>query len=242
VPNSIYVGQNRLLSGLDAADQARLCPYLKKVPMTRGHLLHPAGSPILHLYFPERGMVSMLTVMRSGEQIETAIIGNEGVVGGWVAIDATDGNTQSTVQVEGSAWQVSTTKFLEIYRASDPFRSAINAYQSIIMFQAQQSAACHALHSVESRFCRWVLLSEDLLGSEQIPLTQEFLSHMLGVQRTSVSLAAHTLQQSGLIEYRRGKIKIVDREGLEECACECYSVIRDRINRTIPSLRRDSRN
>jgi CRP-like cAMP-binding protein len=110
------------------------------------------------------------------------------------------------------------------------------------MFQAQQSAACHALHSVESRFCRWVLLSEDLLGSEQIPLTQEFLSHMLGVQRTSVSLAAHTLQQSGLIEYRRGKIKIVDRKGLEECACECYAVIRDRIDRSIPSLRRDSPN
>lgn len=241
MPNSTYVGQNRLLNSLDATDQARLCPYLKKVPMKLGDLLHPAGSPILHLYFPERGMVSMLTVMRSGEQIETAIIGNEGVVGGWVAIDNSDANTQSTVQVEGSAWQISTTKFVEIYRASDPFRSAINAYQGVIMFQAQQSAACHALHSVEARFCRWVLLSEDLLGSEQIPLTQEFLSHMLGVQRTSVSLAAHTLQQSGLIEYRRGKIKIADRKGLEECACECYSVIRDRINRTIPNSRRNSR-
>jgi CRP-like cAMP-binding protein len=210
--------------------------------MTLGDPLHPAGSPIAHVYFPEKGMVSMLTVMRSGEQIETAIIGKEGVVGGWVAIDGANANTQSTVQVEGSAWQISTTKFLEIYRASDPFRSAMNAYQGVIMFQAQQSAACHALHSVESRFCRWILLSEDLLGSEHIPLTQEFLSHMLGVQRTSVSLCAHTLQKSGLIEYRRGKIKILDRKGLEECACECYSVIRERINRVIPSLRCDSRN
>jgi CRP-like cAMP-binding protein len=210
--------------------------------MTLGDPLHPAGSPIAHVYFPEKGMVSMLTVMRSGEQIETAIIGKEGVVGGWVAIDGANANTQSTVQVEGSAWQISTTKFLEIYRASDPFRSAMNAYQGVIMFQAQQSAACHALHSVESRFCRWILLSEDLLSSEHIPLTQEFLSHMLGVQRTSVSLCAHTLQKSGLIEYRRGKIKILDRKGLEECACECYSVIRERINRVIPSLRCDSRN
>jgi CRP-like cAMP-binding protein len=230
VQKSNSVGQNRLLNGLDAADRARLGPYLTKVRMSRGDLLHPVGEPIKHVYFPDSGMVSMLTVMRSGEQIETAIIGDEGVVGGWVAIDGANANTQSTVQVEGSAWQISTTKFLEIYRASDAFRSAMNAYQGVILFQAQQSAACHAIHSVESRFCRWLLLSEDVLGSEHVPLTQEFLSHMLGVQRTSVSLCAHTLQKTGLIQYARGKIKIVDRKGLEECACECYSVIRERID------------
>ena len=176
----------------------------------------------------------MLTVMKSGEQIETAIIGNEGVVGGWVAIDGTNANMQTTVQVAGSAWQIPTPKFLEMYKASESFRSAINGYQDIILFQAQQSAGCHAIHSVESRLCRWLLLAEDLMGSDQIVLTQEFLSHMLGVQRTSVSLCAHILQKSGLIEYRRGKIKITDRKGLEECACECYSAIRERIDGIIP--------
>jgi CRP-like cAMP-binding protein len=221
---------NKLLRKLNADDLAFLRPALKQVPMTRGASLHPVGSPIEHVYFPVSGMVSMLSVTKSGEQIETAIIGNEGVVGGWVAIDGANANTQSTVQIEGSAWQISTPKFLEIYSASDSFRFATNRYQGIILFQAQQSAACHALHSVEARLCRWLLLSGDLMDSDQISLTQEFLSHMLGVQRSSVSLCAHALQKSGLIEYRRGKIKIVDRDGIEECACECYAAIRERID------------
>jgi CRP-like cAMP-binding protein len=230
VSDSTDVRQNRLLEGLGADDLARLRPNLKKVGMTLGDFLHPVGRPIQHVYFPDSGMISMLTVMKSGEQIETAIIGNEGVAGGWVAIDGANANTQTTVQIEGSAWQIATQKFLELYKESDSFRSTINGYQGIILFQAQQSAACHAIHSVEARLCRWLLLAEDLMGSDNIALTQEFLSHMLGVQRSSVSLCAHTLQKSGLIEYRRGKIKIVDRKGLEECACECYSVIRERID------------
>jgi CRP-like cAMP-binding protein len=106
---------------------------------------------------------------------------------------------------------MSTATFLQAYKASDAFRAAINKYEGIIRFQAQQSAGCHATHSVEARFCRWVLISEDVLGTAQVPLTQEFLSHMLGAQRTSVSLAAHALQKAGLIQYSRGKIKILDR-------------------------------
>ena len=179
----------------------------------------------------------MLTVMRSGEQIETAIIGNEGVVGGWVAIDSTNANTQSTVQIEGSAWQITAEKFVEIYKASDALRAATNRYQGVILFQAQQSAGCHAIHSIEARLCRWLLASQDMIGSDQVTLTQEFLSHMLGVQRTSVSLCAHTLQESGLIRYSRGRITIVDRAGLQDCACECYSAIRERIDGAIAPAR-----
>ncbi len=113
----------------------------------------------------------------------------------------------------------------------------MNGYQGVILFQAQQSAACHAIHSVEARLCRWLLLSQDIIGSEHVTLTQEFLSHMLGVQRTSVSLSAHALQKSGLIKYSRGKIKIIDRKGIEECACECYPAIRARIDTVIPPYR-----
>jgi CRP-like cAMP-binding protein len=191
VPNSTAFGQNRLLSGLGASDLARLQPNLKKVHLTLGKALHPVGVPIEQVYFPESGMVSMLTVMKSGEQIETAIIGNEGVVGGWLAIDGRNANTQSTVQIEGSAWQIPTAKFREIYIASDTFRSAINNYQGVILFQAQQRAACHAVHTVEARLCRWLLLAQDLMGSDQIPLTQEFLSHMLGVQGQRCAVRAH---------------------------------------------------
>ena len=222
------------MDGLDAADFARLRPNLKRVRLTVGEFLHPVGMRIEHVYFPESGMVSMLTVMKTGQQIETAIIGSEGVVGGWVALDGRSANTQSTVQMEGSAQQIPTGKFLELYNASDSFRSVINDYQGVILFQAQQSAACHAIHSVESRLCRWLLLSQDVIGSEHVILTQEFLSHMIGVQRSSVSLSAHSLQKSGLIQYSRGKIKIQDRKGLQECACECYAAIRERIDKVIP--------
>ena len=232
--NSTALGRNKLLNGLGTGDLARLQPNLKHVSLTRGDALHPAGAPIQHVYFPEGGMISILTVMRSGELIETAIIGREGVVGGWVAIDGHNTNTQSTVQIEGSAWEIPTAKFLEAYNAGNSFRTAINSYQGIILFQAQQSAACHALHTVEARLCRWILYSQDVTGSEEIVLTHEFLSHMLGVQRSSVSLCAHTLQESGLIRYSRGRIKILNRKGVEECACECYSVIRGQIDSAFP--------
>jgi len=234
VADSTALGRNRLLNGLGGDDLARLQPHFKHISLTRGDALHPVGGPIKHVYFPEGGMISILTVMRSGELIETAIIGREGVVGGWVAIDGHNTNTQSTVQIEGSAWEIPTAKFLEAYNAGNSFRTAINSYQGIILFQAQQSAACHALHTVEARLCRWILYSQDVTGSEEIVLTHEFLSHMLGVQRSSVSLCAHTLQESGLIRYSRGRIKILNRKGVEECACECYSVIRGQIDSAFP--------
>ena len=233
--DSKFVGQNRLLKGLGEGDFAHLQSKLQKVPLTRGQVLHPPGERIKHVYFPDNGMISMLTVMQSGEQIETAIIGTEGVAGGWVAIDGANYNTQTTVQIAGSGWQLPVAKFLEAYNASDRFKSAMNEYQGVIFFQAQQSAACHALHSVESRLCRWLLQAEDVMSSDEVELTQEFLSHMLGVRRTSVSLAAHKLQNSGLIQYSRGKIKIVDRDGLAECACECYAAIRQRMDNAFPS-------
>jgi CRP-like cAMP-binding protein len=234
VPDSKFVGLNRLLNGLGGGDFARIQSNLQKVRLTRGQVLHPPGERIKQVYFPDSGMISMLTVMQSGEQIETAIIGTEGVAGGSVAIDGANSNTQTTVQIEGSGWQLSVAKFLEVYNTSDRFKTAMNEYQGIILFQAQQSAACHALHTVESRLCRWLLQAEDIMASDEVVLTQEFLSHMLGVRRTSVSLAAHKLQKSGLIQYSRGKIKIVDREGLEESACECYAAIRQRIDSAIP--------
>lgn len=232
-PNDVR--RNRLLNALAASDLERLNSNLQNVRMTRGQVLHPPGEPIKHVYFPDSGMISMLTVMQSGEQIETAVIGSEGVAGSWVAIDGASSNTQTTVQIEGSAWRVPAAKFVEAYNASDRFRAAMNRYQGIILFQAQQSAACHAIHSVEARLCRWLLQAEDVIGSDEIMLTQEFLSHMLGVRRTSVSLCAHSLQKSGLIRYSRGKITIVDHKGLEECACECYAAIRQQIDGAIPS-------
>jgi CRP-like cAMP-binding protein len=191
VPNSTDARQNRLLNGLDADELTWLQPNLKKVRLSTGVPLNKPGAPIDHVYFPESGMVSMLTVMRSGEQIETAIIGNEGVVGGWVAIDSTNANTQSTVQMEGSAWQITAEKFVEIYKASDALRAATNRYQGVILFQAQQSAGCHAIHSIESRFCRWLLASQDdRLRSSNVDPRISF-SHAWGPKDIGVAVRAH---------------------------------------------------
>jgi CRP-like cAMP-binding protein len=230
------IGENRLLKRLGADDLSHLRPNLKQFSMVRGAVLHSAGEPIEHVYFPISGMISILAVMRTGEQIETAIVGREGVVGASIGSNGSQSAGQSTVQIEGSAWQIPGSKFSELYATSAPFRTLMNKFQNVVFLQAQQSAACHALHSVEARLCRWLLQSQDTTESEAVPLTQEFLSHMLGVQRTSVSMCAHTLQKAGLIQYKRGHIKILDREGLKESACECYEVVRDHVNKAVPPL------
>ena len=229
------VGENRILNRLGSADFAALQPSLKRVPLVRGTILHPPSTPIDHVYFPLSGMVSLLAVMKNGDLIETGIVGREGVVGASIANYGLYSFGQATVQIAGEAWQMRSDAFLKVFNASEPFRLAINGFQSVILLQAQQSAACHALHSVEARLCRWLLQSQDVIESDTIPLTQEFLSHMLGVQRNSVSLAATTLNERGLIEYSRGSIKIVDRPGLQNCSCECYEVVHDYVGRIIKS-------
>jgi CRP-like cAMP-binding protein len=181
------------LKRLSADDLSRLQRHFTKVSLIRGQLLYSDGAPIEHVYFPLDGMVSLLAVMRTGEQIETAIIGREGVVGGSIGTDSGRSAGQATVQIAGSALQIAGPEFLTLYKASEPFRTLINRFQSLILIQAQQTAACHAVHSVEARLCRWLLQSQDTTESAVVPLTQEFLSHMLGVQRTSVTLAAQTL-------------------------------------------------
>jgi CRP-like cAMP-binding protein len=233
VSNSTSVVENRLLTLMVDGDLARLKPHLKKVPLVQGAVLHAPDASIEYVYFPLSGMVSILAVMKTGEQIETAIIGREGVAGGSIGSDGAQSAGQATVQVAGSAWQIPAAKFREVYEGSAPFRTVINRYQSVLFRQAQQSAACHALHSVEARLCRWLLQSQDVTESDTVPLTQEFLSHMLGVRRTSVSVCAHGLQKAGLIRYSRGQIKILNRDGLEECACECYEVIREQIDKAL---------
>jgi CRP-like cAMP-binding protein len=158
------------------------------------------------------------------------------VVGASIGSNGAEAGGQAMVQIAGSAWCVQGPKFLELYQASLSFRTLMNKFQNVILLQAQQSAACHALHTVEARLCRWLLQSQDMTGTDMVPLTQEFLSHILGVRRTTVSLSAHALQTAGLIRYRRGNIKIVNREGLKESACECYEVVREHIDKAVPPL------
>lgn len=229
----IPAGENRLLQRLSSDDLSRLRPQLKEISLERGVILHEAGTPIEHVYFPTSGLVSILAIMRTGDAIETAVVGREGVVGGSIGSEGSQSFGQSMVQIPGSALRIDAKPFLKVLDASNGLRSLINRYHSVLLLQAQQSAACHAFHSIEERLCRWLLQASDTVQSDTVNLTQEFLSHMLGVQRTSVSLTAHALQKSGLIHYSRGKVEILDRGGVEDCACECYGVLRREIDKAV---------
>ena len=225
---------NRLLDRLSAADREALLRHAKKIPLIRGEVLHEAGGLIQYVYFPLSGMISLLTIVSTGEAIETGIVGREGAAGGSIGNDGETSFGQSIVQIVGTAWRVPAATFREQYQASTALRTLINKYQSFILIQAQQSAACHAMHTVEARLCRWLLQSRDTLDSDTVDLTQEFLSHMLGVQRSTVSLSAHALQQAGLIRYSRGKVQIVNGAGLEESSCECYRIVQHEIEKAFP--------
>ena len=214
--------QNRILASL--AKTGLVDP--EEVELVRGTILHLSGSTIRHIYFPTSGIISLLAVTQAGEQIETAIVGREGVVGASVAIFGRLALGQATVQIAGAALKVRRDTFLKAYGENARLRAAVNAHLAVIMVQTQQSAACHALHTVEQRLSRWLLQSRDAIESDQIALTQDYLSHMLGVQRSAVSIAAIALQDAGLIRYSRGNIRLVGRAGVGRRACECYEAVR----------------
>ena len=230
-------GENRLLGALSFNDRAGLSPDLARVSLKAGTVLHPAGRAINHIYFPISGLVSLLAVTRSKQQVETGVIGREGVVGAWIGVEGARSFGQATVQIDGSGWRLGTKPFLAAYAASPAFRSLMNRYQSFVSLQVVQSAACHAFHGVEERLCRWLLQARDVAEQDTFDLTQEFLSHMLGVRRTSVSKFANRLQKARLMRYSRGTITILDRKGIEKGACECYRVVRRELARAAPGPR-----
>jgi CRP-like cAMP-binding protein len=213
---------NLLLAALRAEDVALLTPHLKDISLPQGEILHEQGERIEHVYFPQSGLISLLAVMRQGEAVETATVGREGVVGAMSGLIPKNASTTAVVQVAATAARISVPRFQSAVGKSERLRDLIVRYNESLLVQTQQTAACHALHDVEARLCRWLLQTQDRIESNRIPLTQEFLSQMLGVRRTTVTLVARALQQAGLIRYQRGQIEVTNRKGLEETACECY--------------------
>ncbi|HLL27451.1 MAG TPA: Crp/Fnr family transcriptional regulator [Xanthobacteraceae bacterium] len=228
------ITRNRLLQNLDPAELALIEKNLKSVEMHTGDVLHSQRSRIEKVYFPLSGMVSSLMMTDEGDAIETAAIGREGVVGGSAAVITDTAITQTVVQLDGRALAVPSSILVEACSKSMNFHDAMRRYEAVLTMQANQSSACHALHSVAARLCRWLLHFHDFAETDEFSLTQETISHMLGVRRSSVSVAAHELQHAGLITYSRGRIQILDREGMEECACECYGAVRKFMEETLP--------
>ena len=217
---------NLLLAALPAKDLALLAPHLKKVVLEQGAVLQEQGEQIDQVYFPHDGIISLLAVMRQGDAIETATIGYEGAVGSFAGLGPRRSHARAVVQVAGSASRIAASRFRKAAQDSEAICKIVIRYGEALLIQVQQTAACNALHPVEARLSRWLLQARDRLDSNTIKLTHEFLSQMLGVRRTTVTVIANVLQQAGLIRYHRGQIEIVDREGLEAKACECYEAIR----------------
>ena len=214
---------NRLLAALPAADYARIIPSLTVVPLKLKNFLHKPGEPIQDVYFPGGGFCSMLTVLEDGSMVEIATIGREGMVGVSAVLDGSPVTSTAMVQGEtDTCYRMHVDAFRREIDRRGAFHELMVHYTQALFGFVAQSTACNAVHSVEQRLARWLLMAHDRMGSEAFPLTQEFVAMMLGASRPTVTVVAGTLQKAGLIKYRHGHVTIVDREQLEAASCECY--------------------
>lgn len=226
--------QNRLLEALPAADHALIAPHLVSVDIERGRLLYDPGDRIDTVYFPIDGVISLMTLMENGAAIESATIGREGALGLMAAVAPRQSLSRAIVQTPTRALRMGAAQLHDAWEKSPPLRDLIDRHNEALFGHTIQSVACNALHSVESRFCRWLLTCHDRISSDTVALTQEFLADMLGVQRTTVTAVARSLQEKGAIRYRRGVVDIMDRGILEQLTCECYGVITKTYERLLP--------
>jgi CRP-like cAMP-binding protein len=217
---------NLILLGLPAGELSAAASKLEFVELPTHTILHEPGETLTHAYFIDSGLASVLSVMTDGKSVEVGLAGREGFIGLPLVVGLGSSPTQVIMQVGGSAHQMSAAGFTELLSHSPALEKNLNRYAQTLGMQATHVAACNRLHEVDERLARWLLMSQDRLGGEIVPLTQEFLAHMLGTRRASVTVAAGILQKAGLITYNRGSVRIDDRSGLEDAACECYTSIK----------------
>ena len=225
---------NRLLAALPPADLDLLAPHLRKVSLERDAVLVRSGDPIEQIYFPRSGTIAFIMDMPNGQTVATAVIGNEGAVGVLSSALGPSGSPlTAVVRVPGTALQISPARFHAALRHSGAIRHAVQIYTRALLAQFQHVAACNALHSVEARMARWLLHIRDRADSDFLPLTQEALSELLGVRRTTVTHVVRKLRTSRAIRSNRRGLIEIDRPRLEAAACECYEVMRRRIDRIV---------
>lgn len=213
-----------LLSTVDS-DYNSLRPNLEYLQLPNHLVLHEAGSRLEFVYFPNRGLISLVVAMKDGKTAEAGVVGNEGFTGIPAAVGLSQSPLQAVVQISGDGFRVAVGTFQKILESAPHLQLLLNRYAVLQGMQVAQTAACNRLHDLEQRLSRWLLMTQDRVDSECLPITHDFLATMLGTNRSSVSLAAGTLQREKSIEYTHGALTIVNRKRLEESACECYAIM-----------------
>lgn len=227
--------QNRLLAKLPAGEFEALRPHFERVSLYHGEHVIVPDEPICHIYFPLNCLLSLVTQMEDGSSAESGSIGREGMSGIPVLLDARQTPMPTFTQIPGDAIRVRSEVIKAAYDRGGAVREILNRYVHTVIVVASHATACNALHKVESRMCKWLLMSSDGIGSHELRLTHEYLATMLGVRRASVTETAIKLKGAGLIEYERGFARILDRAGLEATACECYRRTRAEYERLFAS-------
>lgn len=227
--------KNQLLAALPAQEYQRLVPYLEHVVLTTQQVLYDSYEPIEYVYFPIQGLASLLYTMEDGETVEVGLVGHEGIVGLPVILGGMKTTNQAVVQIAGNAMRMEASRLKREFDRGGKLQKILLRYTQALLMLVSQTAACNRLHTLDERLARWLLLVQNRLQSDELPLTQEYISQMLGTRRSGVTVAAGTLQEAGIIRYKRGKITILNQENLEGTACECYRVIQKEFARLLNS-------
>ena len=231
---SIDPGANQLLAALPAADWKRWLSELEEIEMPLGQVLYESGATLSHVYFPTTAIVSLLYVMENGASAEIAVVGNEGIVGISLFMGGQSTPSRAVVQSAGLGLRM-TSQTIKSEFERGPVLHLLLRYTQALITQMAQTVVCNRHHSLDQQLCRWLLLSMDRLKGNELVMTQELIANMLGVRREGVTEGALKLQKAGLIQYSRGRIRVLDRDGLEERSCECYAVVKKEYDRLLPA-------
>ena len=230
----IPVVTNHLISRLSREEQNRFLQHCESAELVFGDILCEPDQPIQYVYFPLAGFISLVISMEGHQPLEVGLIGNEGMLGATLALEVADAPLKAVVQGSGSALRMTAARFQHELRNSPSMLSTLNRYLYVLVMQLSQTAACTHFHEIEPRLARWLLMTHDRAHADHFHLTQEYLADMLGVRRSSITIAAGKLQQQKLISYIRGEINILDRKALEAASCACYNILNDHYVRLFP--------
>ncbi|WP_096669291.1 Crp/Fnr family transcriptional regulator [Polaromonas sp. AET17H-212] len=218
--------ENHLIERLPRPDRARLLAACEPVDLALSNVLCEPGQPIRHVYFPTQGFISLVTPVDGSPGVEVGMVGREGMLGAQLALGVATAPWRALVQGAGGAWRIGTVAFKRELARSPALQRGLNRYLYVLMVQHAASAGCLRFHLTGQRLVRWLLMSQDRAHSDSFHVTHEFLAYMLGMRRVGITAAASALQKGGLIEYHRGELTVLDRQGLEAAACSCYAADR----------------